>query len=95
MNPQINAECTNIFEGQILCLGEIGQDCNETYVIASGDSCGAIGVPLDVLLANNPNVNSACSNIYPGEVGDAVFFCQIGELIREQVLCVAATEVYA
>ncbi|KAF8888505.1 hypothetical protein CPB85DRAFT_1231749, partial [Mucidula mucida] len=72
VNPQINAGCTNIFAGQTLCLGEIGQDCNETHVIASGDACGAIGVPLDVLLANNPNVNSACSNIYPGEVRDFI-----------------------
>ncbi|KAF9033717.1 hypothetical protein BDZ89DRAFT_1130881 [Hymenopellis radicata] len=79
--PQINAGCTNIFAGETLCLGEVGQDCNETYVIASGDACGAIastfGIGLDVLLANNPNVNAACSNIYPGEV-----------------LCVADAEVY-
>ena len=72
VNPQINANCTNIFGGQNLCLGEVGHDCDQTYVIASGDSCWAIsqtfGIELAVLSANNPNVAADCSNIYPGEV---------------------------
>ncbi len=44
-----------------------------THVVAaSGDSCESIaqgaGTTKDIILANNPNVNSLCTNIYPGEV---------------------------
>ncbi|PSS37404.1 hypothetical protein PHLCEN_2v768, partial [Hermanssonia centrifuga] len=54
-----------------LCLGITGQDCDVVQVVEDGDSCAVIagnaGVELSVLLANNPNVNSECSNIYVGE----------------------------
>ena len=57
---------------QSLCLGITGQDCEVTHVVVSGDNCEAIaqaaGTTYDIILANNPNVNSACTNIYPGEV---------------------------
>ena len=57
---------------QPLCLGIAGQDCNTTWVVQSGDNCQQIanttGIADSTLLANNPNVNSLCSNIYPGEV---------------------------
>ena len=43
-----------------------------THVVVSGDSCSSIaqiaGTTVDIILANNPNVNSTCGNIYPGEV---------------------------
>ncbi|KAG7444175.1 uncharacterized protein BT62DRAFT_900467 [Guyanagaster necrorhizus] len=56
---------------KVLCLGIVGQDCTDTYVVASEDSCVAIaaadGTTYDILLANNPNVVSTCANIYPGE----------------------------
>ena len=43
-----------------------------THVVVSGDSCSSIaqiaGTTVDIILANNPNVNSECTNIYPGEV---------------------------
>ena len=42
------------------------------HVVASGDTCYSIAVAADielsVLLENNPNVDSACDNIYPNEV---------------------------
>ena len=42
------------------------------HVVAEGDNCEAIaqaaGTTTDILLANNPNVDSQCTNIYPGEV---------------------------
>ena len=42
------------------------------HVVQAGDTCAAIaqaaGTTLDILLANNPNVNPGCSNIRPGEV---------------------------
>ena len=57
---------------QKLCLGFAGQDCEITHVVVSGDSCLSIAqatnTTLDIILANNPNVNNACSNIHPGEV---------------------------
>lgn len=72
-NPTgINADCSNLALGQPLCLGITGQDCTQTHVVISGEGCWQIatdaGTDLTTLLANNPNVNEACSNIYPGEV---------------------------
>ncbi|GJE97978.1 LysM peptidoglycan-binding domain-containing protein [Phanerochaete sordida] len=72
VNPQIDAACDNLGEGEPLCLGITGQDCTTTYVIKDGDYCALIAednnVDLSTLLANNPNIDSECSNIYPGEV---------------------------
>ncbi|RPD54489.1 hypothetical protein L226DRAFT_276516 [Lentinus tigrinus ALCF2SS1-7] len=69
---KIDPLCDNLFIGEALCLGIRGQDCQVTHVVESGDNCAAIaqtaGTTLDILLANNPNVDSQCSNIYPGEV---------------------------
>ncbi|TBU58632.1 hypothetical protein BD310DRAFT_453789 [Dichomitus squalens] len=68
----INAGCTNLRAGEELCLGIVGQDCEVTHVVANGDTCESIaeaaGTTLDILLENNPNVNSECNNIHPGEV---------------------------
>ncbi|KAF5367280.1 hypothetical protein D9615_010465 [Tricholomella constricta] len=71
-NPTVNAACDNLFIDQVLCLGIEGQDCSTVRLVVEGDSCGAIlsdaGITLDVLRANNPNVDEGCTNIYPGEV---------------------------
>jgi len=68
----IDAACDNLSPGESLCLGLVGQDCSTVAVVQAGDSCGGIagtaGIPMTTLLANNPNVQSDCSNIYPGEV---------------------------
>ncbi|KAI0066417.1 hypothetical protein BV25DRAFT_1835480 [Artomyces pyxidatus] len=68
----VDPACDNLAVGEVLCLGIVGQDCNITDVVQSGDSCGLItdatGIPLSTLLTNNPNINTDCSNIYPGEV---------------------------
>jgi len=68
----IDSACDNLQVGEVLCLGLVGQDCTKVHVVASGDACGTIAsqaeINTTVLLANNPNVNAACSNIYPGEV---------------------------
>ncbi|KAJ3553302.1 hypothetical protein NM688_g3689 [Phlebia brevispora] len=72
VNPGINADCSNLFAGEILCLGITGQDCTNTTVIQSGDFCAEIadeaGIDLSTLLDNNPNVNPDCTNIVVGEV---------------------------
>ncbi|KZP31873.1 carbohydrate-binding module family 50 protein [Athelia psychrophila] len=71
-NGTIDAACDNLAEGEPLCLGFADQDCIQTHVVISGDSCFAIALNANisgtVLSNNNPNVNAACSNIYPGEV---------------------------
>ncbi|KAM5538375.1 hypothetical protein V8D89_007977 [Ganoderma adspersum] len=71
-NATIDADCDNLFVGEALCLGIVGQDCQVTQVVAAGDTCQSIAdaarTTVDILLANNPNVDSVCSNILPGEV---------------------------
>jgi len=71
-NPVIDTFCDNIFPGENLCLGLVGEDCTTVVTIQSGDSCSSIAtaasIPVTTLLANNPNVNTDCTNIYPGEV---------------------------
>ncbi|KAI0653861.1 hypothetical protein C8Q70DRAFT_926946 [Cubamyces menziesii] len=77
---KIDAACDNLAVGEPLCLGIIGQDCDVVHVVASGDNCDAIAISAGttdaILLANNPNVNSECTNIYPGEV-----LCTATELV--------------
>ncbi|KAJ8453626.1 hypothetical protein ONZ51_g13493 [Trametes cubensis] len=72
VNPDINEACTNLSVGQVLCLGIVDQDCTDVHVVQAGDDCidiaKAAGISLDTLLANNPNVNSDCTNIHIGEV---------------------------
>ena len=57
---------------QLLCLGISGQDCNAVHIVAPGDTCDSIasssGTTLSTLLLNNPNINTACSNLGVGEV---------------------------
>ncbi|EGN92962.1 hypothetical protein SERLA73DRAFT_98526 [Serpula lacrymans var. lacrymans S7.3] len=68
----INTDCSNLAEGEVICLGLTGQDCNTTFVMQSGDTCSTIaagaGIPISTLLTNNPNVNPICNDLYPGEV---------------------------
>ncbi|KAH0578853.1 hypothetical protein H2248_003045 [Termitomyces sp. 'cryptogamus'] len=71
-NPIVGTDCSGLQPGQVLCLGFEGQDCSTVQVVVAGDTCSKIAtsanVPLATLLANNPNVNAACTNIYVGEV---------------------------
>jgi LysM repeat protein len=57
---------------QLLCLGLEGEDCTTVVVAKDGDTCQGIadtaGIPVDTLLANNPNVQSNCDNIPQGIV---------------------------
>lgn len=68
----INVVCDNLVAGMQICLGLAGQDCITTHVMIAGETCAEIaanaGTTLDVFMANNPNVYSGCTNIYPGEV---------------------------
>ncbi|KAG2095429.1 uncharacterized protein F5147DRAFT_642039 [Suillus discolor] len=68
----IDSGCDNLGIGEVLCLGIKGQDCNVTHVLKGGETCHSVadatGVPEKTLLANNPNLGSDCSGVYPGEV---------------------------
>ncbi|KAE9402231.1 hypothetical protein BT96DRAFT_974443 [Gymnopus androsaceus JB14] len=68
----INSECSNLEPGTTICLGYASQDCNTTYVVVANDTCDSIttanGINSTLLYGNNPQINSACSNIYVGEV---------------------------
>ncbi|KAJ2915960.1 hypothetical protein MD484_g4424, partial [Candolleomyces efflorescens] len=68
----INPECTNLWVGQVICLGREGQDCTNVVVVQPGNTCeditGPAGISFETLRANNPNINEYCTNLYPGEV---------------------------
>ncbi|KAF9457405.1 hypothetical protein BDZ94DRAFT_233721 [Collybia nuda] len=68
----INAACDNLWVDQVICLALEGKDCSPVHVVVAGDSCDAIadaaGTTSATLLANNPNVDADCANIYPDEV---------------------------
>ncbi|KAG1811979.1 hypothetical protein EV424DRAFT_112345 [Suillus variegatus] len=68
----IDRGCDNLAIGEVLCLGIKGQDCKVTHVLKSGETCHdiakAAGTTEKTLLANNPNLGSDCSGVYPGEV---------------------------
>jgi LysM domain len=68
----INSGCSNLVPGQTICLGNVGEDCTTTHVVAVGDTCDGInraaGINNTMLYGNNPQINQACTNIYIGEV---------------------------
>lgn len=68
----INDACSNLAIGQQLCLGTANEDCTTTYVVQPGDFCDGLlsnfGINGTILYANNPQINSDCSNLYTGEV---------------------------
>jgi len=79
LNPSINAGCTNLVPGQVLCLGSPGHDCCTTYVVEPNDDCYKVAdahhIDLHMIYQNNPQLDAKCDNMYIGEV-----------------LCVAPTE---
>ncbi|KAK7461435.1 hypothetical protein VKT23_008613 [Stygiomarasmius scandens] len=69
----INDFCGNLSVGQEICLGLAGSDCTTTTVVSADrpiclEVAQDAGIPLETLLHNNPNIDSFCGNIYPGEV---------------------------
>ncbi|KAG1764747.1 hypothetical protein EDD22DRAFT_747820, partial [Suillus occidentalis] len=66
----IDSACDNFLthcHTWVVYLGLTGQDYSQT-----NDTCFSVattaGIPLYMLLANNPNVNTNCTNVYPGGV---------------------------
>jgi len=68
----INDACTNLQVGQQLCLGNVGSDCQTTYVVKQGDYCDLISqnnaINTTLLMTNNPQIDDNCYNLYIGEV---------------------------
>ncbi|KAH0835937.1 hypothetical protein J3R83DRAFT_9858 [Lanmaoa asiatica] len=68
----INPACTNLYPGEVLCLGLTGQDCTETHIVLEPDTCDSIAaeysIPKSTLQANNPNLGPLCLDIYHGQV---------------------------
>ena len=56
---------------QRLCLGIRGQDCTVTHVVKPGQTCleiaATVGTTINILLANNPNLDSDCTTLYSDE----------------------------
>ena len=68
--------CHNLTPNDEICIGYQDEDCTSTAVVKSGDSCSGIisahSIDMTMLLANNPQINDDCSNIYVGEVSFSV-----------------------
>jgi len=68
----INPECSNLAIGSSICLGHKDTDCSTTYTVVKDDTCegvaNKVGVTLDILYGNNPQLNKECSNLYINEV---------------------------
>ncbi|KAL0577552.1 hypothetical protein V5O48_004450 [Marasmius crinis-equi] len=68
----IDEQCGNLDPGASICLGYEGEDCTSTYVVKAQDTCDQINsahsLDITTLLANNPQINDKCDNIYVGEV---------------------------
>ncbi|EIW56218.1 uncharacterized protein TRAVEDRAFT_50700 [Trametes versicolor FP-101664 SS1] len=77
---KIDAGCENLIVGEPLCLGIVGQDCDITHVVQPGDTCDIIAqeakTTLPILLVNNPDINTFCTNLLPG-----VVLCTANEII--------------
>ncbi|KAJ6540599.1 hypothetical protein B0H19DRAFT_1381639 [Mycena capillaripes] len=78
-NPAINSGCTNLQISQTLCVsggsgstGGGGGGCSQTYTVVGGDTCAVIesktGVSDAQLHAQNPAINSACTNLQVGQI---------------------------
>jgi len=69
---RIDSACSNLVQGELICLGNKGEDCSDTYVVRENDTCDRIitvhRLNSTLLYLNNPQINEACDNIYIGEV---------------------------
>jgi LysM repeat protein len=72
LNPTINEACTNLQPGQELCLKLRSTACwGDAYAVAEGDTCASIaaarGVSAADLIAGNPSIDEACTNLQIGQ----------------------------
>jgi len=68
----ISDNCDNLEPNQEICLGVEGHDCTKVYTVVANDTCDWIqqtyGITNPTLVANNPQIDAKCENIYVGEV---------------------------
>jgi len=68
----IDSSCSNLMPGSTICIGYENEDCSTTYVVKKDDTCdlitSATSIDSTLLWANNPQIDSGCSNLYIGEV---------------------------
>ncbi|KZS89099.1 hypothetical protein SISNIDRAFT_497653 [Sistotremastrum niveocremeum HHB9708] len=68
----IDPSCSNLAIGATICLASPGQDCSQTHVVQTGETCNQLesvfGINSTILWANNPQINEDCTNMYTGEV---------------------------
>ena len=72
-NSNINAGCTNLQIGEVLCIPGTTPACASKYTVVQGDTCNSIGAKFGVtaaaiISANSNNVNSGCTNLNIGEI---------------------------
>ncbi|KAK7042981.1 hypothetical protein VNI00_008718 [Paramarasmius palmivorus] len=65
--------CSGLIAGQSICVDSPLVNCSAVYTVDGTEGgcwniAEANNIPLSTLLELNPNVNSECTNIYPGEV---------------------------
>ncbi|KZT00336.1 carbohydrate-binding module family 50 protein [Laetiporus sulphureus 93-53] len=69
---EVDTDCSNLVPGEELCLGWVGSDCTDTYVVSDGDDCDIVaaryGINVTLLYENNPQLDASCDNMYIGEV---------------------------
>jgi LysM repeat protein len=69
-NPNINSGCTNLQDGQILCIPEIS--CAQQYTVSNGDNCNIIAAKFSItvsdIISANPTVRPRCHNLQDGEI---------------------------
>jgi len=68
----IDVTCSNLYPGQHICLGVVGRDCQQVYVVKSGDTCASIaglqGLTTEGLRSANWRAVGDDCFIYVGEV---------------------------
>ncbi|KAF5383492.1 hypothetical protein D9757_006090 [Collybiopsis confluens] len=71
-NPAVNAQCSNLSVGELLCIPLPPAGCSAQYTVASGDVCISIankfGITAAQLQSANPQIDAACDNLAVGEL---------------------------
>ncbi|KAK0531147.1 hypothetical protein OC842_003710, partial [Tilletia horrida] len=72
LNPSINSGCTNIYQGEILCIANatVPMACSQKYTVQSGDLCSTIAPKFNLSVQQlqdlNPSMN--CNALSIGQV---------------------------
>ncbi|KAF9073622.1 hypothetical protein BDP27DRAFT_1318601 [Rhodocollybia butyracea] len=74
-NPDIDAQCDNLFIGESLCIpagaASVNSTCQPEFIVQSGDDCFDIAnqfnITVAALEAANSQIDPLCDNLLPGE----------------------------